>query len=43
MLALQSPHIVTVPIEDVLAQSKRVEPEGDVVRTARELGISFGD
>jgi 6-phosphofructokinase 1 len=43
MLALQSPHIVTVPISDVLAQTKRVDPDGDVVRTARELGVSFGD
>ena len=43
MLALQSPHIVTVPIEDVLAQTKRVEPGSDVVSTAREIGISFGD
>ena len=42
MLALQSPHIVTVPIEEVLAQTKRVDPDGDVVRTARELGVSFG-
>ena len=43
MLALQSPHIVTVPIEDVLAQTKRVDPHGDVVMTARELGVSFGN
>jgi ATP-dependent phosphofructokinase / diphosphate-dependent phosphofructokinase len=43
MLALQSPHIVTVPIEDVLRQTKRVEPNSDVVSTAREIGISFGD
>jgi 6-phosphofructokinase 1 len=43
MLALQSPHIVTVPIEDVLAQSKRVDPDGDVIATAREMEISFGD
>ena len=43
MLALQSPHIVTVPIEEVLAQTKRVEPSSDVVSTAREIGISFGD
>ena len=43
MLALQSPHIVTVPIRDVLAQTKRVDPQSDVVSTARELGISFGD
>lgn len=43
MVALQSPHIVTVPIEEVLRQPKRVDPDHDVVRTARETGISFGD
>jgi 6-phosphofructokinase 1 len=43
MLALQSPHIVTVPIEEVLRAEKRVDPDGDVVRTAKESGISFGD
>ena len=43
MVALQSPHIVTVPIRDVLRESKRVDPSHDVVKTARETGISFGD
>jgi 6-phosphofructokinase 1 len=43
MVALQSPHLVTVPIIDVLEKPKRVEPEHDVVRTARAVGISFGD
>jgi len=43
MVALQSPHIVTVPIEEVLRQSKRVDPNHDVVQTARSTGISFGD
>jgi 6-phosphofructokinase 1 len=43
MVALQSPHIVTIPIKDVLRESKRVDPTHDVVRTARETGISFGD
>ena len=43
MVALQSPHIVTVPIADVLAEEKRVEPSHDVVLTARAMGISFGD
>jgi ATP-dependent phosphofructokinase / diphosphate-dependent phosphofructokinase len=43
MVALQSPHIVTVPIKDVLQEVKRVDPSHDVVRTARETGISFGD
>jgi 6-phosphofructokinase 1 len=43
MVALQSPHIVCVPIEEVLREKKRVDLSGDVVRTARESGISLGD
>ena len=43
MVALQSPHIVTIPIEDALREPKRVDPSHDVVLTAREAGISFGD
>jgi ATP-dependent phosphofructokinase / diphosphate-dependent phosphofructokinase len=43
MVALQSPHIVTIPIKDVLRESKKVDLSHDVVRTARETGISFGD
>ena len=43
MVALQSPHIVTIPIEQVLAEPKRVDPNHDVVLTARATGISFGD
>ena len=43
MVALQSPHIVAIPIKDVLAEKKRVDPSHDVVQTARATGISFGD
>ncbi|HEV7994053.1 MAG TPA: ATP-dependent 6-phosphofructokinase [Gemmatimonadaceae bacterium] len=43
MVALQSPHIVTIPIEEVLGETKRVNPQHDVVMTARATGISFGD
>jgi ATP-dependent phosphofructokinase / diphosphate-dependent phosphofructokinase len=43
MVALQSPHLVTVPIEEVLRETKRVDPNHDIVRTARMMGISFGD
>ncbi len=43
MVALQSPHIVTIPIEDALREPKRVDPRHDVVLTARATGISFGD
>jgi 6-phosphofructokinase 1 len=43
MVALQSPHIVLVPISEVLAEVKRVDPAHDTVQTARAVGISFGD
>jgi 6-phosphofructokinase 1 len=43
MVALQTPHIVTVPIEDVLKEKKRVDISHDLVQTARETGVSFGD
>jgi len=43
MVALQSPHIVTIPIDEVLGEVKRVDPTHDVVQTARATGISFGD
>ena len=43
MVALQSPHIVTIPIADAIREPKRVDPMHDIVRTARATGISFGD
>jgi len=43
MVALQTPNIVTVPIKEALKEPKRVDPTHDVVRTARAVGISFGD
>ena len=43
MVALQSPNIVYLPIEDVLRETKRVDLKHDVVQAARMTGISFGD
>ena len=43
MVALQSPHIVYVPLEEALREPKRVEVDHDTVQTARATGISFGD
>jgi phosphofructokinase-like protein len=43
MVALQSPHIVTIPISQALGETKRVDPNHDTVLTARATGISFGD
>ena len=43
MVALQSPHLVTVPIEEVISKEKRVDPSHDIVKAARATGISLGD
>jgi 6-phosphofructokinase 1 len=43
MVALQSPHIVCIPIVEALREPKRVDPNHDIVMTARATGISFGD
>ena len=43
MVALQPPRIVPVPIADALATPRRVPLDADVIATARDLGISFGD
>ena len=43
MVALHSPHIVTIPIVEALKEPRRVDPNHDTVRTARRTGISFGD
>src|SRR3712207_7581018 len=34
MVALQSPHIVTIPLAEALKETKRVDPTHDVVLTA---------
>jgi 6-phosphofructokinase 1 len=43
MVASQPPDIVTVPLEEIGGKQKRVPTDFDLVRTARALGISFGD
>src|SRR5690349_6086188 len=43
MVALRGEHIVAVPIKDAVSNPKYVDPDGELVRTARSLGISFGD
>jgi 6-phosphofructokinase 1 len=43
MVALQTPHIVPIPIVEALRDTKKVDPNHDTVRTARKIGISFGD
>ena len=43
MVASQPPDIVTVPLEVVGGKQKRVPADFDLIRTARAIGISFGD
>ena len=43
MVAWRNRRIVDVAIEDVVTKPRSVDPAGPLVRTARGLGISFGD
>ena len=43
MVALRNDAIVAVPIADAVANPKYVDPNGQIVTTARSVGISFGD
>jgi 6-phosphofructokinase 1 len=43
MVALRSPDMVAVKLTDAIGHLRAVSPNGDIVQTARALGISFGD
>ena len=43
MVALDPPDVRAVPISEAVSEVKRVPVDGDIVSTARALGISFGD
>ena len=43
MVALREDAIGAVPIKDAIANPKYVDPNGQLVMTARSVGISFGD
>ena len=42
MVALQAGDVVTVPLTDAIKNLKTVPPNGQLVRTARDMGVSFG-
>ena len=42
MVALQAGNVVSVPLTDAIKNIKTVPPDGQLVRTARDTGISFG-
>ena len=43
MVALQSSSIVTVPLQEAISRTKFVPLDSDVIESARNVGISFGD
>jgi 6-phosphofructokinase 1 len=43
MVALDPPNVLYVALEEATKRMKRVPIDGDTIRTARDLGISFGD
>jgi 6-phosphofructokinase 1 len=43
MVALKSPDVVTVPLADVVHKVRTVPLDGDVIQTARSVGIALGD
>lgn len=42
MVCLHGRHVESVPLEQALGQQKRVDPEGELVRTAEALGVCLG-
>jgi 6-phosphofructokinase 1 len=43
MVGLQPPEVIYVPLADATRRLKTVPLDGDTMRTARDLGINFGD
>lgn len=43
MVALQGTSIVRVPLAEAVKQTKKVEPDDQVLLAARKLGLKFGD
>jgi ATP-dependent phosphofructokinase / diphosphate-dependent phosphofructokinase len=41
MVALKAGEVITVPLKDAVANIKTVQVDGQLVRTARDIGISF--
>jgi 6-phosphofructokinase 1 len=43
MVTWQNRQVVSVPIEDAIAQYRAVDPQDTLVKTARLMGVCFGD
>lgn len=43
MVALRCSQVVPVPLQETIGKIKTVQPDGELVRITRSMGISFGD
>jgi 6-phosphofructokinase 1 len=43
MVCLRGRSVTSIPLAQAVGQIRRVDPGGELVRTARDLGIAFGD
>jgi 6-phosphofructokinase 1 len=43
MVCLRAGEIESVPFHEAIGELRRVDPKGSMVRTARAVGITFGD
>jgi len=43
MVAYRHPNIISVPLIDTINQPNFVDPSCDLVKTAKGVGIDFGD
>jgi 6-phosphofructokinase 1 len=43
MVALKTPEIVSVPLEEAVKNQRKVPADGELVRFARSVGTAFGD
>ena len=43
MVALRGESIISVPIREAISNPKLVDPDGQLVQTARSIGVSFAD
>jgi 6-phosphofructokinase 1 len=43
MVAFTGPQVDSIKLSDAVGNLKTVRPDGNLVRTARALGVCFGD
>jgi 6-phosphofructokinase 1 len=43
MAALRPPQVIAVPIREAIGRLRTIDPKGELVQTARDLGVSLGD